>query len=173
MFFESLEQRIEREEREQALPYAEQRILIKKRMWRKRRRIAYGVFAFIGLIVWFGYQPLEGPVQVGICRTYAELKLAYPDTFRITTYETFERSTRLYYTYIEPFGQFRSEMIDCKFLPPRGPIPQIEAVEVNRIVEDDDKVEEFDRTIPSIMANKPDLIIPRPYSGTFEDLKRE
>lgn len=130
----------------------------------------------VALIIWWGLQPFRGGPEVGICRTYAEMKLEYPSTFQITTYEPFERSARLYYSFRGSFGEMRSNMIDCKFLP-RGtmnvPYPVLESISINRILEPKDAVATFNRTIPAILMYEPDLIVPRSYDGTLTDLKRD
>jgi len=143
----------------------------------KRKRLYYimgGVGTFFILFIWWGFQPLKGPIEVGICRTYAEMELDYPHTFKIMTYEPFERSTRLYYTLSGAFGEYRSQMIDCKFLPRQsGQVPQLESVTIRRVPEPAAKVAEFNATIPVIIKNKPNRTIPFPYDGTLMDLKRD
>lgn len=142
----------------------------KKNLWRK---IGLGFLAFIVFIVWFGMQPLTGPVQVGICRTFIEMNLRYPHTLKLTKTDQYQDSLRLYYTYTGPFGEHRSSLTECRFAAdPATGQPMITKIKTDRVDIDPEKVRLFNQTIPSIVQHEPNRIIPPPYTSDLNDLRR-
>jgi hypothetical protein len=137
---------------------------------KKRMKIAGGVLVFLSLIVWWGLQPLKGKIEYGVCRTYAEMNIQYPDTMQISEVKEFDRATRVYYTHIDAFGQSRKELIECAFRRDVNGNLYAEKIEINRLPEPDDKVEKFNATINTIIAFEPDLIIPR-YDDVLKNVK--
>ncbi len=107
----------------------------KKKKKNIKLNIALGVLALVALILWYGFQPLTGTVQVGICRTYAELQLRYPTTLKLTTVDQFQDATRLYYTYYGPFGESRSSLIECRSsVDPATGQPVMTSIKIDRNV---------------------------------------
>lgn len=140
----------------------------------KKSYIFGGLVLVIGIGVWYGLQPLKGTMYLGICRTFAEMQLAYPQTFKITGIENFDRSQRIYYTAMGPFGEYRSDMIDCRFtVNPTTGSTLLEDVQINRVSVAPQKVRDFNKTLPAVVAGKPNLVIPFPPKDTLVDLKRE
>lgn len=140
-------------------------------LWKK---IALGVLGLIGFVVWYGFQPIKGPIQVGICRTYIDLVVPYPWTVKINVTEVFDRSQRLYFTYMTSFGGYRSSMIDCKFAtdPVTGQ-PVLQDISIDRRSIGPEKVKVFAATIPAVVAADPDLIIPFPLGDDMIHLKKD
>lgn len=139
-----------------------------------KRNVALGVAAFIVLFVWYGIQPLQGPQEVGICRTFAEMKLKYPQTMKLTTTDQFADAMRLYFTFTGPFGENRSSMIECRITTdPATGQPRILSINIDRIPVSDAEVQEFNSTVPYIMQHNPNRIIPPPYEDDLYRLKRD
>lgn len=141
-----------------------------------RRNAALGFLAFAALFIWYGLQPLVGPQEVGICRTFAEMKLKYPQTMKLTTTDQFGDALRLYFTYIGPFGETRSSIIECRVRPdPATGQPQLYAIKIDRTPVSDAEVQEFNRTIPYILQHNPNRVIPPPYKEKDDlyQLKRD
>ncbi len=143
-----------------------------KKKYSKKQIIA-GVVFLLGVIIWWGLQPLTAGTMYGVCRTYLETYLKYPTTFKITQYDEFGPSTRLFYTYIDEYGGQRSEMIECV----GGPNPAggfvVSEINMNREPISEEKLKIFNAAIPGILKGKPDLVIPRPPKDGFMDLKRD
>jgi len=128
----------------------------------KKRNIFLGIAGAVGLIIWWGTQPLVGTMQYGVCKTFIETQLYYPRTLRINSVSDFDRSLRVYYTYIDPFGQSRMDFTECTFAPTSGGTGNmiISSIEMNRQPVSQEKLDAFNQTIPAILAYPPDLIIP-------------
>ena len=142
----------------------------KKKTW---RNIALGVLAFISLIVWYGFQPLTGPVEIGICRTFIELQLRYPHTMRLARTDQYQDIFRLYYTYTGPFGEHRSSLAECRStIDPATGQPAMTSIKIDRVELEEEKLRRFNQTIPFILQNNPSLVIPPPYTGDLNDLRR-
>ncbi|PJB71569.1 MAG: hypothetical protein CO093_04830 [Alphaproteobacteria bacterium CG_4_9_14_3_um_filter_47_13] len=146
----------------------------KKKKIKKIKRVAAGVVLFLLFIIWFGMQPLKAGKGYGICRTYVELNIRYPTTYKVLQYDEFGSSIRLFYTYKDEFGGTRSDMIECilKADPVNGYVA--ESISINRKPIDSEKLAYFNRTIPGILAQNPDLVIPSPVDkDDFLALRRE
>ena len=145
----------------------------KKKKGKTKRNIALGVLAFFALFIWYGFQPLYGTIHVGICRTYAELQLRYPSTMKLTMMDQYQDAIRLYYTFTGPFGESRSSLIECTFTtdPATGQIVA-SAVKIDQAIATEEQLAAFNATIPIIIKHEPDLVIPAPFSGDLNDLKR-
>lgn len=146
----------------------------KKEKWKRRRRIALGVGVPLAIFIWWGFQPIKGTPEFGICRTIAEMQVKYPQTLKVTTTDEFDQSLRIFYTHIEPFGNERSEMIECVIR--RDPVNgyRIERLFINRKPLGDEKtIEAYNMAVPAILAGKPNLILPPPYKEDLASLKRD
>ena len=145
-----------------------------KKKFGKKKWIALGVIAIVSWIIWYGFQPLKGTIHVGICRSFAELKLRYPTTMTVTESYVFEKSQRLTYTYIDPFGNYKSSRIECRFKYPIGsPNLELESIMIDRRSVSTDEIGRFNVSIPGILASDPDITIPFPPSDTLMSLKEK
>lgn len=146
---------------------------LKERL-RKWRNTIIGVFLFLMFLIWFGMQPIKGTIHVGICRVFVERTLKYPPTFRFVQYDLFQNAHRIYYTFMGPFGETRSNLAECTFdHDPQTGYPVLKGVNINRSPVDQVQIDTFNKTIPLIMGFEINRIIPRPYTGNLIDLKRD
>jgi len=141
-----------------------------------RKLIRNGFLGFVFLVslfTWWGIQKPQGTIHVGICRSFVELHLRYPETLKITAVENINNAIRLYYTATGPFGEFKSDMMECGFAQNNqtGAIV-LDSATLNRNPLPKDDVDRFSRTIPIVVLFKPDLTLPGSTvkSGT-EDLQ--
>ncbi len=132
---------------------------------KKRKKIKLGILgglAFFTLLLWFMLQPLRAGPEYGLCRTYLETYLRYPTTFKITEYDVFGRSLRIFFSYHDEWGGHRSEMIECIASPDTVNGFVMEDIKINRNPITKEKLKLFNNAIPGILLSEPDLIIPRP-----------
>lgn len=138
--------------------------------WKKNWKIFLSIFAVLfAAFLWYGFQPVKGPIYFGICRNYIEQRVVYPATIRITTWDWFDSGMRIFYTHIDPFGGTRSEVVECIFRPDLS----LQDIRVNRRSIGPEAVAKFSATVPIIIANKPDLTYPRRATDDLYDLKRD
>jgi len=143
---------------------------------RKRKRlkiIIIGTLSVLTFLIWFFLQPLRAGPEYGLCRTFLETNIRYPTTFKITQYDEFGGSLRIFYTYHDEWGGHRSEMIECiaTLDPMNGYI--MDAININRQPIDRNKLKLFNAAIPGILASGPNLIIPSPPRNDLQSLKRD
>jgi hypothetical protein len=138
---------------------------------RKKIYILAGGGAFLALLTWWGLQPYAGTIQYGVCKTYVETTLYYPYTLRINSVETFDQSSRIFYTFTDAFGQNRTDLIECVYTAnPDGTLTtNLEKIEINRRPVPPEKLEAFRQTVPAILAYPPDLTIKK-LDDALEDL---
>lgn len=137
------------------------------------RNVGIGFSAFAAFIIWFGLQPLQGPPSVGVCRTYAEMQIYYPHTMRLTSTDQYQNLTRLFYTFFGPFGEFRSNVIECAVGTDQATGQMtFTAITINGNPVPKESLEAFNKTIPFILQHNPNNSIPFPFSGDLYDLKR-
>lgn len=113
----------------------------------------------------------KGTIMFGVCKTFVEMTLTYPPTFNITEVEQYSRAVRLYYNYTDPFGTMKSEFVECAFQMVPGKGAQATAILLNRKDIDQATIEEFNKTIPAIVAGEPELYLPDRLGSNLEDLK--
>lgn len=130
---------------------------------RLQKRIAAGVFFLLVLLVWYGMQPFKGNMDYGICRTFAELRIAYPSTMKILSYENYGSAWKVFYSFIGEYGEQRSNYIDCAFTTnPANNQRELAEVKINRRPVPKEELKRFNQSIPGVIKGKPNLIIPAP-----------
>lgn len=155
---------------ETAALYAQ--LLIEEKRRRKIKLMAGSGLAFLILLTWFMLQPLRAGPEYGLCRTYLETHLRYPTTFKITQYDVFGPSLRIFYTYHDEWGGHRSDMIECIAAPHPTNGYVLQDVKINRKSIEAERLKRFNYAIPSVLAGQPDLTIPRPPGDDLSSLKR-
>lgn len=127
---------------------------------KKKDFIKYGSIAgafLVLLLVLFSCQSSKGPMEYGVCSVFLEMNTPYPHTLRYNAVEGSRTSIRIYYTSVDPFGQYKEEMIECKF---RSDKWELVEVSKNRRVVNSEEVRKFNILIPTIIENDPDLSLP-------------
>lgn len=144
---------------------------------KKREKFMYiagGVIGFILLLVWWGSQPLMGTMYYGICKVLAEQQLRYPHTLQVVSSDGYANKVRIFYTFFDPFGQYKMDRIECTFaLTADGPQSYyLQAAKVNKIDLDPEVLTHFNGSVPAILDNPPDLALPPAPSENLEELRK-
>lgn len=140
---------------------------------RKKLSICLTALTFIGVIIWWGMQPITGSVYYGVCRLFAQMQIRYPETMTVTAADPFESKWRVYYTYRDEFGYFKSDLAECTYKPDPRTGFALESVKINRQDVEKDIIESFNKSLPVIMATEIDLIMPFGFSEELSGLKTE
>lgn len=142
----------------------------------KRKKIfKYGlIVAFIGLFSWGMYYllaPFKAGMTFGICKTFLELEMQFPQNMRVSIVEDFGQYVRIWYTQVDAFGEYRMENIQCHFRSDEVTGAAVERVAINRREVDQARVDDFNRSIAVILQNPPDLTIPPPLPDSLSGLQ--
>ncbi len=144
---------------------------------KKRQKIMMGIsgaIVLICLMIWFGIQPLKAGLPYGICRTYIEMYVKYPNSITISEYDEFGASLRVFFTHSDAYGSQRSEMIECIFGP--GPAETggflLRDVKLNQKSVPPEEITRMNYALPGIVNHEPNLVIPWPMTDDLMDLKR-
>ena len=167
-------QKIERDlvkEADLAIEKANRKEAQKKKRVGTGKKIAAGVLVLIGLVVYVGLQPIIGTPRYGVCRTFIELQLPYPETLQINVVEESPLAVRVYFSHIDAFGSSRLNMIECEYRTDQKLGLVLSSVYVNRVAMPKEMVDMFNYTVPFVLANPPDLRMPRFRSDSLSDLK--
>ncbi len=127
---------------------------------KKNLAVAGGILAFIVLFIIYAIQPAKGTIAFGLCSTFLELNTPYPHTLSYTGVIETRTATRIYYRQIDPFGQFREEMMECTYGPDEKMGMRLVKVTRNRQPMDKALIEKFNLTLPLIGASDPYLVLP-------------
>jgi hypothetical protein len=130
--------------------------------------------AFVLIIVLIGWtvtRPAKGGMYYGLCRVFMETQVRFPNTIKLTSAEWIERSLRIYFTHIDAYGGTRSEMFECTYNKDAKLF--IREARRNRIAVDPQKVTNFNKTIPYVIAAKPDLTLPPAQSDDLMGLQQD
>lgn len=135
-------------------------------------KIIVPVFVLIIVLAgWTVTRPVKGGMYFGLCRVFMETQVRFPNTIKLTSVEWIERSLRIYFTHIDAYGGTRSEMFECTYN--RDAKLFIREARRNRIMIDPEKVANFNKIIPIVIAAKPDLTLPRQPSDDLMDLRQD
>ena len=140
----------------------------------KRKTIFFTVVLLLGYIIWWGIQPQTGSIRYGICKVFAKSMLRYPETMQpVTLYES-GGTVSMDYNYRDPFGNFKSERLDCKFgKGQNGQLVMSSAVIIREKREpvDDEVVAKFSQTIPAVIEGGLDFVAPYSPGESLKSLK--
>jgi hypothetical protein len=99
--------------------------------------IKYGIGGLVVIFLLFmivqSCTPRKGTLLYGICRSFLELHIPYPDTIYHARVEQYRKALRIYYNHLDSYGQYQREMIECSFVqdPVKG--LQVEAIYIDSI----------------------------------------
>ncbi len=136
----------------------------------KRYSIIVGVFAFFFLI-WLVTKPFKGGPTFGVCKTFLELYVEYPQELMLSKVEDFGAELRIWYTSLDPYGEYNLDYMQCFFRADEKTGFALEKVMVNRRDVDQEIVDRFNPSIPAILAYPPDLTYPRALGDDLESLR--
>lgn len=130
-----------------------------------------GVILLIVIFSIFSGGPRQGSILYGICDAFLEQNIAYPETIRRASVEQYPKATRIHFTSIDAFGQYKMEMIECSFAQDNAGNLRVDKVFFNRREMDAGKVKKFNISIPAIIAAEPDLSLPEPMPDILKDIR--
>lgn len=128
--------------------------------------------------------PKKGTILYGICGSFLEQQLTFPETISHTWVEQYRKAVRIYYSHLDAFGEYQVEMIECAFVqdPQKG--VQLESVFFNYVKEitsaervpgkgrlykvEQKHIDLFNRSMSpaAILKNNPNLELP-PYWAVY------
>ena len=146
-----------------------------KKKKKQNPKIKYAIWAgavLFSYVLWLGFQPVQGTMKLGICRTYAELKTIYPEQLR--TFNVMERpmDVRMEYTVMNEFGDTIYHTTTCIFKNDEAGNLLLSGMIIDRKKVDQAEIDRFNKTIPGIVASKVNLVTATAGSGTLEELWR-
>jgi hypothetical protein len=143
-----------------------------KRKMSLKKKAAIGVSVLVLLLVWYGLQPvvITGTALFGLCRTYIELSVPYPQHLRfVDLIDNSDGKVNVDYIYTDGFGAELYTQAICTFKPDAKtgqPIMtsfRYRRGGVNRAyrfnAEDQDKINEFNKIVPIALQYPPPLSI--------------
>lgn len=140
-----------------------------------KRTLIISFLLLFSYFVYFLFAPFKGTIAFGICKTFLELNIPYPDTLRLSEVSfTRNGSIKIWYTHIDSFGQFRMEPFICAFKKDEktgGSV--LGEVKMGKVTLDPKAVDSFNNSIPYLVTNPPDLTLPWPLPDSLEGLKFE
>ncbi len=133
--------------------------------------IVPAIVLVISFVAWNATRPIQGSVYFGICRTFLETQVRYPKTIDLTAVEWIENSLRVYFTHTDAYGEHRSEIFECRFNK-KAQTLAIQEARRNRMLVAAEKVKAYNKTIPFVVAARPNLDIPPRQGEDLMDLQR-
>ncbi|MEZ5815329.1 MAG: hypothetical protein R3E13_11525 [Alphaproteobacteria bacterium] len=147
-----------------------------QKLKRKKLFTRGGALAGLALFSWFAYGlfvPYKAGLTFGVCKVFLELHVQFPKDLRISTVDDFGDYVRIWYTQLDAFGEYRMESIQCNFRPDEVMGSAVERITINRREVDPERVELFNKILPVILQNPPDLTIPYPLPDSLKNLQIE
>lgn len=130
---------------------------------------AGGVFALILILMIYSCQPKNGSMAFGICSAFLEQNTPYPHTLRYTDIEGSRTAVRIYFTNVDPYGEFKQEMIECTFGPDEKMGMKVAQITRNRRPVDPALIRSFNISLPTIISSDPYLVLPPKWKNPLVD----
>ena len=127
-----------------------------------------------GLFIWlvkFLFTPFTAGMTYGVCKTFLELNVRFPQELRISTVDDLGQSVRIWYTQVDAFGEYRMESIHCYFRSDEKMGAAVSKITINRREVDPEKIDRFNNILPVVLANPGDLTIPYPLPDSLGNLQ--
>ena len=125
-------------------------------------------------LIYFLFKPFMGTVPYGICKTFIELNVPYPETILLSEVSTTRKGgVRIWFTYIDSFGSYRLEPFVCTFRTDDKGVTFLAEVKLGKLDIDPVKVEQFNTAIPYLVTNPPDLTLPVPIPDSLNQIQFE
>ncbi|MCB9964141.1 MAG: hypothetical protein H6855_06125 [Rhodospirillales bacterium] len=129
------------------------------------------VLGITGFLAYVFYGPRWGPIHYGICKVFVERYIDFPTTLKVRDVEYYGPNIRIFVSHQDSAGQFNYNVFECEYA--RGTFEITRARKDRKIISDldtKDKVhpeilESFNKGIPAILRNPPDLLLPRSTRG--------
>ena len=141
----------------------------------RKKQFKMGLYGGLAaLVAWGGFylfKPFEAGVTFGICKTYLETNVQFPQYLRLSSIEEFESYIRIWYTQLDAFGEYRMENIECHFAYDDQRGSYVEKIMIDRREEDPAKVEKFNTVLPVVLASPMDLTRPQKLPDSLGDLQ--
>lgn len=138
---------------------------IKKAKRKKLMRnggIAFGLF-LIYQIYGFLFSPYMAGPSYGICKVFLQTEVRFPQDLEYRGLEDFGDSVRIWYRRVDAFGSSRIENIRCYYrYDEAAGSSVVDRVTIDRREIDPKRVESFNRALPVVLQNLPDLTYPAP-----------
>ena len=107
----------------------------------------------------------------GICKVFTEMYVQFPTTLKFNSVEEFSTSVRIWYTHTDSFGEYIMEPIQCYYKADEQYGYILDKVTIRRREIDQKIVDDFNKTLPVIFANPPDLTLPVPPEDSLKNLQ--
>lgn len=147
----------------------------KKRKQKKKQKkqiILVSILLIFGYMFYWLVKPYQSGMPYGICKVFIELYVPYPHTVHFSEVEQFSDSVRVWFSKIDGFGEYTLEPMQCYFKPPdNGNAFQLDRITIGRREIDPYLVEQFNKSIPVIVAFPPDLTYPTAIPDSLEGMQ--
>ena len=127
----------------------------------------------IGLLISLGLMPHKGSKAFGTCKVFLELNVQYPDTLRLSGVKESANWVRIWYVQTDSFGEYKMERMQCFFKEHPEYGFELEKVTVRRREIEQSKIDSFNRSLPVVFQNLPDLTLPSPLPTNLRSLQFE
>lgn len=119
-----------------------------------------GVAVLLAILAIYSGRPQQGSMAYGICSTFLELNTPYPHTIRHIALEGSRTAVRIYYTNVDPFGEFKQEMIECTYGPAADGGMRVTQIARNRKPVEAQQLSDFNKILNTVIASDPYRVPP-------------
>jgi hypothetical protein len=136
-----------------------------------KRGAILGVIALLGYGIYLLFVPYKGGAAFGLCKVFLESQVRYPTTLKLSGVEFIGESMRIWFSDIDAFGDYKLRPIQCYFKNDENLGLILDRITIDRREIDPLKVTAFNRIIPVVLQNMPDLTYPAPLPDSLADLQ--
>lgn len=136
--------------------------------------IGIGIGAIIvlaSLYAFLGPDTREGTWRYGACKVFLELSTTFPRTLSIIAVSENRNGAKIVYNQKNPYGHTQTQLMECTFRQEGNQVSLSRVTIDRRAFHDEVLIADFNRSLPSVLANLPDLTYPKRPPSKLEDLK--
>lgn len=147
----------------------------KKLKSKKQRKFAAigGGILFLAWALNYLFTPFQLSIPYGVCKTHLELNVSYPKTLYISEANFLaDKSVRIWFTQIDPFGEFRMQSFHCFFTQnPETGKTVFSKIKMGKVDIDSATIELYNKALPVLASVPMDLRYPAPLPDVISDLQ--
>ena len=144
-----------------------------KQAQKKQFQIGGGLIAvlLVGFLIYLGLKPYQGSKAFGVCKVFLELQIEYPPTVRLAGVRESGNWVRIWYAHTDSFGEYKMERLQCNFRQDEKYGFALDTATIERRKLDPAKIESFNRSLPIVLQNMPDLTLPSALPTNLRSLQ--
>lgn len=151
-----------------------------KKQKQKKLFVRLGVLCgvlFVGYVTYMAFQPRYGDASYGRCKLFMQLHVQYPHTIslhstrRIANQYNTQNLIRIWYSFIDSYGQHHMQSIECFIKPDKKYGEIFDEIDIDRVPVPQEEVDRFNQSLEVLKYFPPDRAMPEKQADKLQNIK--